>query len=74
MKICFSFVVCLFSACCAANLYAFNHIAFFRSPFSVLINVATVIAVLIYLTLMDMKRRKIKKNLDEQYPKFFSKN
>ena len=60
--------------CVITNGYSFVHRSFFRSPFSIIINIATPIAVLIYLLLIIKDKKKLKKKVHEQYQRFFSKN
>ena len=56
------------------RMLIFSQVIFFRSPFSIIVNMVTPVAVLIYLLLIIKHRKKLKNKLYEQYQNLFSKN
>lgn len=64
----------LLIVCVLTNAYSYFHRSFFRSPFSIVVNIITPLAVLIYLLLVIKHKKKLKKKVHAQYQKFFSEN
>lgn len=64
----------LLVSCIITNVYSYFHRPFFRSPFSIVVNIISPLAALVYLVLIIRHKKKLKKKVDAKYQKFFSKN
>lgn len=55
------------------DFYAFFHVNFFRSAFSIIINIVTPVFLVVYFLFIAFKKKKLKRKVHEQYDRFLAK-
>jgi hypothetical protein len=73
-KVALYIIISLLSLSLIIDIYSFVHHAFIRSAVAVIVNIATPIFALIYVVIVLNEKKRLKKKLNDQTIRFFSKN